>query len=255
MLFSNDKVMWDRDVDPLYQGDCHVWWAKRSDAHPSLIRLINGPERTRYQSFRLQEDQDRSLVSYALLRILLSQYLHVEPQKVPINRTCSQCGEPHGKPYLQAPFAKRLEMSVSHSGEMILVAIAKSPLGIDIEKVREDIAVEKMIKHVLSSREKEDFYAVNNKLEAFYRYWTRKEAITKALGKGIVLPLTEIEVTGYQELPRFLSYKQQCKQSKNFSMRDLDFGREYASSLAVIGPLGNPIIRNATPLIRAFYLS
>ncbi len=234
------------------KGECHVWWANRSDAHPSLLSLINDSEKERYQSFRLQQDRDRALVSYALLRILLSKYLHKEPLAIPIDRTCPQCGKPHGKPYLTAPFYRHLEVSVSHSGERIVIAIGRAPLGIDIEKIRMDLAVEEMIPAVISPKEVEDIYRAESRHSAFYTYWTRKEAITKALGQGIVLPLTDIEVSGHREAPKFLSYKEDPDLPKRFCMRELDFGEGYHSSLAVMGPLNKVWIRNASPLIYSF---
>ncbi len=233
-------------------GECHVWWANRFDAHPSLLSLINDLEKERYQSFCLQEDQDRALVSYALLRILLSKYLHMDPQEIPIDRTCPQCGKPHGKPYLTAPFYHHLEISVSHSGERIVIAIGRSPLGIDIEKIRMDLAIEEMIPAVLSPKEREDLYKAESWHYAFYTYWTRKEAITKAMGQGIVLPLTDIEVSGHREEPKFLSYKEDPDLPQRFCMKDLDFGKEYHSSLAVMGPLKKVWIGNASSLIDSF---
>lgn len=234
------------------QGECHVWWASRSDAHSSLLSLISATEKERYQSFRLQQDRDRALVSYALLRILVAKYLHKEPEVVPINRTCPQCGKPHGKPTLVAPFTGQLEVSVSHSGDRIVIAIGKDPLGIDIEQIRMDQAVEEMASAVLSPTEIKEVDTAKDPKRAFYTYWTRKEAITKALGQGIVLPLTEMEVSSYWEEPRFLSYKKEPNLPASFCMGELDFGVEYHASLAVIGPLQKVSIRNAASLLHSF---
>jgi len=74
-----------------------------------------------------------------------------DPAAIVVDRTCHTCGEPHGRPRLPGT---RLEASISHSGDIVAVALAEAgPVGVDIEQLSaaEQIArdLEAAGKHVL----------------------------------------------------------------------------------------------------------
>ena len=48
------------------------------------------------------------------------------------DRTCGQCGEPHGKPVIEGG---GVEHSVAHSGDLVAVAVARAPVGVDVEQL------------------------------------------------------------------------------------------------------------------------
>lgn len=95
----------------------------------------------------------------------------------------------NGKPYFPD---SSFSFNISHSGEYIVCIISideKSHLGIDIEEVR---PLElKGFEAVFSPEEKEEL----NDVIKFYTYWTRKEAVIKADGRGMKIPLDLVNTT------------------------------------------------------------
>jgi phosphopantetheine--protein transferase-like protein len=91
----------------------------------------------------------------------------------------------HGKPRLAAG---GLEFSLSHSGEMALVAVSdEHPVGVDVEEVRRDRDPLALAERALSP---DDVLAVREAEPArrdliFHQRWTRNEARLKCLGVGI----------------------------------------------------------------------
>ncbi|MBB5144666.1 4'-phosphopantetheinyl transferase family protein [Desulfovibrio intestinalis] len=100
---------------------------------------------------------------------------------------------PYGKPYSPG---SGLHFSISHSGSMVWAAFCReAPVGIDVESQLTlpdlaDLATQ------LHPREAQaiDSFSPEERTAAFYRCWTRKEAVLKALGKGLSLPLNSFQV-------------------------------------------------------------
>ena len=92
---------------------------------------------------------------------------------------------PSGKPYLKDH--PNLFFNLSHTDNLILIAIANSPVGVDVEKNERNADKEAIIKHFFSDREQHSFFSQpeNQRQLAFVKGWTRKEAILKATGEGL----------------------------------------------------------------------
>ena len=84
------------------------------------------------------------------------------------------------------PMSKNTYFNISHSHGLVVIAIAKKEVGIDIELVRE---AEENIRSFISSEE-EYLYIKDN--ASFYEIWTSKESLTKALGSGINIDIKKI---------------------------------------------------------------
>lgn len=95
-----------------------------------------------------------------------------------------------GKPYFDNyPF-----FNISHSGEVvILIKSVITEVGIDIEK-KSSINLEDF-KMILTTKEYTSVQNSDNPIDAFYTYWTQKEAIVKCVGHGLSLPLDSFEVS------------------------------------------------------------
>jgi 4'-phosphopantetheinyl transferase len=127
-----------------------VWWAHTSAADDRLLRLLDEEELTRNSRFRHQADRDRHLLGRATARLLLAERAGCPPEKVTFALRCRSCEEkertgadegagtgqgPHGKPRPTGP-AEGWEVSVSHSGEWVALAMASGvPVGVDVERV------------------------------------------------------------------------------------------------------------------------
>lgn len=105
----------------------------------------------------------------------------------------------HGKPYL----ADRpdIHFSISHTKNAILVAISNAPIGVDVEHVRlpSDGLIEKtmnpdeqaLINNASSSCLEVDCLQ-GERAATFTSLWTKKEAVLKLLGTGILDDLHEV---------------------------------------------------------------
>jgi len=96
-----------------------------------------------------------------------------------------------GKPVIKKPGNSNLDISISHSGNYLVIGIFNSgKIGVDIELLK-DIDF-RVFRNCLSASE--EIYInsgkkMKQKLENFYEIWTRKEAYLKALGIGLQKPL------------------------------------------------------------------
>jgi len=87
----------------------------------------------------------------------------------------------NGKPYAENINA---EFSISHSGTIAICAVSDTPVGIDIERIRDiDLSVAK--KHFAPDEQDYVLEKMSLSKQRFFEIWTRKEAYVKMLGKGI----------------------------------------------------------------------
>ncbi|MBR5868131.1 MAG: 4'-phosphopantetheinyl transferase superfamily protein [Clostridia bacterium] len=120
--------------------------------------------------------RDRHAAASAAGRELLSRLLaECFPGEMP-----SVAKTDLGKPYL--PDYPEVGISVSHSGDYAVAAIAPGPVGIDLERLREPTAG--VLKKYFSKEER-DLVSAGG-ADVFTRLWTTKEAIGKALGTGLL---------------------------------------------------------------------
>lgn len=110
-----------------------VWWARLALADIVLVRTLSPVERARLDALARPADRARSLLAAALVRAVAGRLLDLPPGDVPVERTCPDCGRPHGRPRLDLPGAPQL--SVSHSGLLVVVAAHDGPVGVDVQRI------------------------------------------------------------------------------------------------------------------------
>ncbi len=107
------------------------------------------------------------------------------------------------KPFLN----KKFYFSIAHSEDLVVcTASSKKSIGIDVEKIKPiDVVLLK------DSFTKDEWLFLEEKkydLDFFYYLWTRKEAVLKAIGKGIYEEMSHVEVLKneitYDEQPYFI---------------------------------------------------
>ena len=87
---------------------------------------------------------------------------------------------------------------MSYSNGLALIAGTRhAALGVDIERVRSVPEADQIAAKFFSPREGAMLHAIpaEQKMEAFFHCWTRKEAYLKATGEGIADALPRIEVS------------------------------------------------------------
>ena len=193
------------------------------------IQILNTQEQIRAQKFHFQTDRKRFRVTRALLKIILSQITGKNPADITFSYN------QHGKPYLEDNL--NINFNVSHSGNTGLIAISDlGPLGTDVEKYRNRIDTDKMARRFFSEQEQEAFLKIadRQKLQGFFYGWTRKEALIKALGLGLAMPLKSFDVTLTPGQPaRLLDIRHKDEQARDWTIKDIHLAGEYAAAFAV----------------------
>jgi 4'-phosphopantetheinyl transferase len=238
-------------IGPLEPGECHVWWARPGDAGERAHALVDPDERRRLARLRRRADRDRFVAARGLTRLVLAGYLDRPAAMVAISRRCPACGEPHGKPRLASP-GEGLEFSVSHSGDRVVVAVSRRPVGVDVEQLRAELLVEELAPQVLLPGEAAALRDLRDRerTTGFLVYWTRKEAMVKATGQGLAMPLSSVGVSGPGEPPRLTAWPARSELAGQVSLHDLDAGAGHVAALAVIGGCGRVLERDGSVLLR-----
>ncbi|ASU86281.1 4-phosphopantetheinyl transferase [Nocardiopsis gilva YIM 90087] len=239
---------------------CEVWWADPAQAHAGLLDLLDDQERARHARFRLAADRDRFVVAHALARLVCAQRAGCAPEDVRFTLHCRNCElrreprtDPHGKPRPAGP-ALGLEISISHSGDRVVLAVADGiELGVDVEAVAEGRDIDGLASYTLTGDELAVWRALPaaQRTPGFFRYWARKEALLKATGDGLSGGLGTVGVTGPDDAARLVAWDAPDAPTDVW-LTDLDAGTDYRAALAALapGPIG-VTTREAGPLLRS----
>ena len=237
----------------LSKGEAHVWWARRADASAALQGLLDETERGRFAAYVQAADRERFVVGCALAKLVLAQYLDVDAADIRFSRTCSTCGLPHAKPRLREPATDGFELSVSHSGERVGVAVTPhAPVGVDVEQLDRSVPVDELAASVLAEDELRQLDALDpgDRQRGFLVWWTRKEAAVKAIGAGLELPLPSVVVTPPRELPQLVAWTHHVP-PEQMTLFELAADDEHVASLAVLGALTAVRELDGSALLRA----
>jgi 4'-phosphopantetheinyl transferase len=157
-----------------------VFVACIDDVNVELLKpLLSGSELERAQCFKFEDDQRRYILAHSLKRKILAEQLGVA-----VNELHFASGA-HGKPFCQNSHSPCFNLS--HSGRWVALVIASQEVGIDIEFPRGDIDKTKILQRICTENIAE---------ENFLSVWTQKEAVSKAMGRGIATSLRDISCDG-----------------------------------------------------------
>jgi 4'-phosphopantetheinyl transferase len=174
-------------------GYCDLWLVSAKVDIPNreiLESVLSTNEREHADRFRFEADCVRSIVARGGLRRILSSYCPASPHAMEFHTGS------HGKPALLRPSAA-LEFNISHSGDCVLIAVTSGvPCGVDIEHGRPITAEREIAERLFCPRELEWLSRTQN---GFRRLWALKEAIIKAMGLGLSIPLSQVDVTDVLE--------------------------------------------------------
>jgi 4'-phosphopantetheinyl transferase len=156
--------------------------------HPRAKQLLSNSEQARANRFYNPLLGKRWSYFHASLREILACYANQPPKALSFH-TGHQ-----GKPALTGfPF---LHFNLSHSHDRALFAVTQdAPIGIDIELRKESKGLLDLTQNYFSKLEQMSINTLPNTCHtaAFYDVWTRKEAILKASGLGLGLPLNTFD--------------------------------------------------------------
>lgn len=152
------------------------------------LELLSQAERERANRFKFDLHRNRFVRGRARVRRLLASYLRQPPEAIAMVEGA------RGKPALA--LTPGLHFNVSHCEDLGLLAVTQAaPIGVDVERVR---PVEAGLAEACFSTAELAALArvtLEDREAAFFRGWTRKEAVLKALGDGLWQPLDAFDVT------------------------------------------------------------
>lgn len=159
----------------------------------SLRPRLSDSERRRADRFRFERDRRRFIVARARLRELLAGRLDLAPQAIEL-----AYGK-NGKPGLAQRYADSgWRFNVAHCDDVAVYAFSRdSDIGVDIEAIRPVCEADALAARFFSRREYAAYSALapRDRPLGFLECWTRKEAVVKALGDGLSMPLDERDVS------------------------------------------------------------
>lgn len=121
--------------------------------------------------------------------------LHRAAREVGLTRISLGKGK-YGKPFLRNRGGIPFYFNLSHSGDLVVLVADSSPVGVDVERVREiDLSVTRKFATQTERDWIESGGDPQKRLERFFLLWTLKEAYIKAEGKGFSLSMKSITFT------------------------------------------------------------
>ncbi len=182
---------------PAVADGVSLWWCdldQPPDALPRLAATLSPAEHARAARFGREALRARWIAGRASLRVVLGRTLDVAPHAVAIARGA------RGRPQLAGADAE-IDFNVSHTAGVALIGVVRprgrgTRIGVDVERADRDVAAERLARRVLTPDERADLeaYAPPERSRRFLRYWTCKEAMSKATGDGLSAPFRRIDV-------------------------------------------------------------
>ena len=159
-----------------------LWWATLAASDAEVARVsgwLAPAEHARAARFGREILSRRYVLGRALLRWALGNVLGLPPPAVPIVRGA------RGRPQLEGDTG--LDFNVSHTGGVALIGVLRTNgrhvrIGVDVECVARELGSDRLARKFLTAPERSAISGLgpDDRRRAFLRYWTCKEAMSKA---------------------------------------------------------------------------
>ena len=240
-----NNLNWDIAVPGIFNvaHDVHIW-RTNIPANLHLLHFFKSilieRELERSHSYQNDTDKFRFIVTRALLRILLGQYMGRNPVEIKF-----ETGH-NGKPYVHLGNNTGIHFNVSHSGDLALIAVSNLEVGVDVEKTDDNFIFTQMLQQYFSIAQR---YFINNSEDPranFYQLWTRKEALIKGAGNGVDIDLTLIPcLDGFQKVaPEIIN------STENWHVCSFDMAKQYTGCVAYNSAIQNISFLETTDLYK-----
>lgn len=143
------------------------------------------------EAYLLEDAYTQAIVNHSRRQeSLLARWLLQELLLQELGKSLQQCGfnkDEKGKPFLSEEPA--WQIAISHSQGQVWVALAKEPIGIDLEHFEPQYAPD--LKIAFSEKE---WAEMDNNPKEIYRRFSAKESLAKLRGHGFLKEPNEIEL-------------------------------------------------------------
>lgn len=167
----------------------HIYYCYLSEEnHEDLLRIylprFDYDYQDKIRRYRRWQDAQLSILGRILLFYGIKEVFKINGYDKTIKHTA------FSKPYFED---NTVHFNISHSGEIVICAISDaSEIGIDIE-ILSSITFDDF-KIQMSENEWRKIQLADDKKASFFEYWTQKEAVIKAHGHGLSIPLKSFEI-------------------------------------------------------------
>ncbi len=184
MLIDNSmsaEISWVTSAEPpeTAPGDneIHLWSADLQLTQADEF-LLDASERQRSLKMAPQRRAEFT-IGRTLLRRVLARYLDLQPKAIKISI------DSNGKPSL-APPHQQLHFSLSHCRNQLMIAFARSPVGLDLETPRSMKDCLKIATRLFQPEEVKQLENIaGSRQQYFFQLWTAYEAAQKMHGEGL----------------------------------------------------------------------
>jgi 4'-phosphopantetheinyl transferase len=207
----------------LWQIDLHL----SPDEEQTQFALLSEDEQKRALRFLADKHKKRFIAARSGLRRILSQYLSMPPEAITFSYS------EHHKPALAPTHQSDLQFNLAHSSDKAVIAIThQHAIGVDIEKMKPKDCLP-LAKRFFSPQEYADLLALPKTQQptAFYCIWSRKEAILKAIGTGLSLPLSSFSVACDERLEKI------SLENAAWSLVSIPVLNDYQTAVATNSPI------------------
>jgi len=220
-------------LPPLKEDEVHLWRIELEQS-PGLVdhcaSLLSADEQTIANRFRLRQAKDHFTIGRGCLRTLLGNALGQHPSHA------SFVKGPHGKPELTAIDGQIVSFNIAHSQNTVLIALARQgAVGVDVEYLDRSTDIMEVARGNFTQNESSFLASIadpKTRLKTFFTYWTRKEAIGKADGRGLLLPMTSFDVSSESMNSHPIHVNEPSKENKLYFVSDINLGDRVAGALA-----------------------
>lgn len=222
---------------------------------PEYQALLDPTEQQRVARFRFDVDRVRFIIAHGLLRTLLGERLSTRPEELRIERG------PFGKPYIDGT---DLRFNLSDTKDALLIAFTRGQeIGADIETMARTVdhiavgehyftpeeialikaAAETPMPDQASTRSVDTLGRLPGAANGtaakrrFLEFWTRKEAVLKASGVGIMDDLRVLRVDGALNAMTIQHEAFAQHAAESYHLRTWHWGEDHIVSVAQEGPI------------------
>ena len=221
-LSKNNVDIWQIPIDR-QDGGIHFY-----------RRMLSPDEAERAVRFLFPKHRQRFIRARAVMRIILSRYIGIAADKIAFAYGAK------GKPELSNELGRpHINFNLSHSSDVAILAVAQDlRVGVDIERVNAELAIDDLAQRFFSAGEVRRLQELplSERVNEFFGCWTRKEAYTKAMGGGLSVSLDSFEVAFGPGVPAALLATEPFRDEANcWSIYDIGVPHGYRGAVSVEG--------------------
>jgi 4'-phosphopantetheinyl transferase len=214
----------------LDEKDVHVWRIHLRFERARIFALttaLHSDEWERANQFRHEKDRFEFVAARAVLKDILSRYLGRDARSLRI------CYARNGKPKLADG---TLHFNLSHSHGVAAIIVSRNlEVGVDVERIQPRLVAEENARSFMSENELATFRSLTGeqRVDFFFRLWTRKESFLKACGEGHRIPAERVPCLDAAQKLTQSGRQQSC------TVSDFCPAAGYTGAIAVFGQVWN----------------